>query len=154
MNTTNPPIGENCAGHQATATACRKVAQVSSQGDITTAALVLSHARAPLIALTQYAGDTEVELRNLTVGTSTAALILELHPEYVRYLIRSGRLQANKENGEFRIELPGVVEFMMTGMQALRSRTGPSLRFLELWEAVERDPVLWQRPDDVVKSEG
>ena len=131
-----------------------KVAQVSSQGDVTTAALVLSHARASLIALTHYAGDREVELRDLTVGTSTAALILGLHPEYVRFLVRSGRLQARKVNGEFRIGLPGVVDFMMTGMRSLRTRTGPSVGFLQLWEASQSGQIVWQRPDDVAESGG
>ena len=131
-----------------------KVAQVSSQGDVTTAALVLSHTRASLIALAHYAGDIEVELMDLTVGTSTAGLILGLHPEYVRYLIRSDRLQAKKGNGEFRIGLPGVVDFMMTSMQSLRTRTGPSVGFMQLWEASQSGPVLWQRPDDVAESGG
>ena len=129
-----------------------RVAQVSAQGEETAAAIVLSHARASLIELAQYAGDGEVELRNLTVGTSTAALILGLHPEYVRNLIRTGRIQANKDNGEFRIELPGIVDFMMTGMQSLRSRTGPSLGLSEIWEAGQSGPVLWQRPDEEADS--
>jgi len=61
--------------------------------------------------------DIDVDVEELTVGTRTAALIMGLHPEYVRFLIRTKELHATKINGEFRIRLPEVVRFMEIGTQ-------------------------------------
>ena len=93
-----------------------KVAHVSGQGDETTVATVLAYTRAALTALAGRPGDQKVALQDLTVGTRTAALILRLHPEYVRLLIRTGRLQATKENGEHRITLSSTAELAVAGV--------------------------------------
>ena len=85
-----------------------QVARVSSQGDPEMTATVLAYARAALTALTGHPGIQEVNLQDLRINTGTAALILRLHPEYVRLLIRRGRLQAIKENGEYKIALAAI----------------------------------------------
>ena len=134
-----------------------KVAQVSGQGDEATTATVLAYARAALTALAGRPEDQEVALQYLTVGTRTAALILGLHPEYVRLLIRRGRLQATKENGEYQIALASTAELAAAGAGATLergSRTGPSFGLLDLWEAAESSTVLWKRPDDVAEAAG
>ena len=95
----------------------RKVAEVANSGDEETIATALGFAKALLLALASYASDQEAEVDKLTVGTGTAARILGLHPEYVRHLIRHGDLQATKENGEFRMELSLVVDFMERGVK-------------------------------------
>ena len=95
-----------------------KVSQVSAEGDETTTATVLAYIRAALTALAGRPGDQEVVLQDLTVGTRTAARILGLHPEYVRFLIRTGRLQATKENGEYRIALASAAELAAAGAGA------------------------------------
>ena len=95
-----------------------RVAQVSAEGEETSAAIVLAYTRAALVALAGRPGDQEVVLQDLTVGTRTAALILRLHPEYIRLLIRTGRLQATKENGEYRIALASTAELAVAGAGA------------------------------------
>jgi len=95
-----------------------KVAQVFGQADETTTAKVLAYARAALTALAGRPGDQEIALQELTVGTRTAALILRLHPEYVRLLIRTGRLQSTKENSEYRIALASTAELAVAGAMA------------------------------------
>jgi hypothetical protein len=93
-----------------------KVGQAAASGDREDIANVLEYVRAVLIALAQHPEDEEFVLQDAAVDTRTAALILRLHPEHVRYLIRREKLPATKENGEFRIPLSDVAEFMVSGM--------------------------------------
>ena len=122
-----------------------KVSQVSSQGDEATTATVLAYARAAFTALAGRPGDQEVVLQELTVGTRTAALILGLHPEYVRLLIRRGRLQATKENGEYQIALVSIVELDAAG-------EGPalvleSLQAARVTEMLGASMTVWSNPE-------
>ncbi len=91
-------------------TLIERVEQVAAEGDEEVAAQVLTHARTILVALAGHPGDEEVSLQELTVGTQTAALIMGLHREYVRSLVRGGRLSATKTNGEFQIPLSAVAD--------------------------------------------
>ena len=122
-----------------------KVAQVSSEGDEATTATVLAHARAALIALARYPGDGDIALHELTVGTRTAALILGLHPEYVRFLIRRGRLQGKKEDGEYRIPLHDIADFAATGMQSLSSDAQRLAQSGDMLTGAKGSTVIWQR---------
>ncbi len=95
-------------------TLIERVEQVAAERDEEVAAQVLTHARTILVALAGRPGDEEVSLQELTVGTQTAALIMGLHREYVRSLVRGGRLSATKTNGEFQIPLSAVADLMRT----------------------------------------
>ena len=113
-----------------------KIAEVSDREDEEVTARVLTYARAVLVALAGLSAEDEVELRGLEVSTRTAALILGLHPEYVRTLIRRDRLRAAKRNGEFHIALEDVVEFAVSGF---RSEASQGLGWVKLG-------LPWQRP--------
>ncbi len=89
-----------------------KIQQVAIGGDEETIATMLEYGRAVLIVLSQHPDDTEIRPHDLIVGTKTAALILGLHPEHVRFLVRQGRLQATKENGGIRITLSDLMNYM------------------------------------------
>lgn len=128
-----------------------KVAQVSGQGDEATTATVLAYARAALIALAGHPGDQEVTLQDLTVGTRTAALILTLHPEYVRLLIRTGRLQANKENGEYQIGLAHIAELAAAGTGALGQESQRVARTIEMLGV---STIAWSKPETGVAETG
>ena len=91
-----------------------KVERVATEEGEEAAAMVLTHARAILIALAGRPGNEEVSLQELRVGTQTAALIMGLHREYVRALVRSGRLSATKTNGEFQVALSDISNQMLT----------------------------------------
>ena len=125
-----------------------RVEQAANTGDEDTAAVALAYARAALVALAQQSGDGEVELHDLTVGTRTAALILGLHPEYVRYLIRRGRLQAKKENGEFRIALSDIGDFTVGGMQSFSQEAQLLTHLGDMLTGAKGSFVLWQKPED------
>ena len=89
-----------------------KVGEVAGGGwDEKTIGAVLAYSRAVLVALARHNGDRDVDIEELRVGTATAATILGLHPEYVRFLVRHEELEATKENGEFRIPLSDIVVF-------------------------------------------
>ncbi len=89
-----------------------KIQQAATGGDEETIATMLEYGRAVLITLSQHLDDAEVTLQDLFVGTKTAALILGLHPEHVRFLVRQGRLDATKENGGIRITLSDLMNYM------------------------------------------
>lgn len=95
-----------------------KMEEAAASGDEVGAALVCAYARAMLVALVSHAEDAEVEPQNLEVGTGTAAVILGLHPEYVRSLVRRGGLPATKQNGEHRIPLSAVAAFTAAGARS------------------------------------
>ena len=92
-----------------------RVGQAAASGDEGATARVASYVRALLISMARHPSDLEVDLQELTIGTRTAALILGMHPEYVRFLIRGKGLSATKADGEFSIPLQEVVRFMETG---------------------------------------
>ena len=119
-----------------------KIHESAAKGDEQDVATVMSHARAALIALSHHSADGIVALQDLTVNTSTAALILGRHPEYVRYLIRQGHLPATKENGGFRIGLPIIADFMARGMQAKPPGIVSPLGLYEIWNIAQSFPVL------------
>jgi hypothetical protein len=124
-----------------------KVQEAAAGGDEETVSMVLTYARAALIALARYPGYAEVSLPGLVVGTRTAALILGMHPEYVRSLIRHGQIQAAKENGEFQIRLTDVVEASAIGRVHLLGEFG----FTRIQETMERTRnmlTLWERPHE------
>ena len=126
----------------------QRVEEAVNTGDEATTAAVLTHARAALVALTQQPGEREVALHDLTVGTRTAALILGLHPEYVRYLIRRGRLQAQKENGEFSIALSDIGDFAVGAMESLSHQAQVLSHAGDILTSAKSSFVLWQRPED------
>ena len=121
-----------------------KVAQVSGQGDEATTATVLAYARAALTALAGCPGDQEIALRDQTVGTRTAALILRLHPEYLHLLIRRGPLQASKENGEYQIALSDIAELAAAGAAALGQE---SQHVARLTEMLGVSTIVWSNPE-------
>ena len=125
-----------------------KMAESAVVGDEAAAAVMLGHARAALVALAQHPEDKEVSLAELTVGAKTAALILGLHPEYVRFLIRRGRLEATKDNGEYRISLPHIADFTVAGMESF-SREAAILSHLgDILTGAKAYFTLWQQPDE------
>ena len=89
-----------------------RVDEAAEGGDEMAIATVLAFSRAVLIALARQPADGEVDMEDLEVGTATAATILGLHPEYVRFLVRHDKLTATKENGELRILLSDIVALL------------------------------------------
>ena len=65
-----------------------KIGLVAAEGDKESVDAVLAYARAVLVAVARHPGDKDVALLDFVVDTRTAALILGLHPEYVRSLVR------------------------------------------------------------------
>ena len=118
-----------------------KIHQVATGGDEESIATMLEYGRAVLIVLSQHPDDTEVRPHDLIVGTKTAALILGLHPEHVRFLVRQGRLQATKENGEIRITLSDVMNFMNRATKFGLMNFDPSA-------LLENMQVLWHKPGE------
>ena len=125
-----------------------RVELAAEAGDEGTAAVVLTHTRAALIALAQYPADSEIALRDLKVGTGTAALILGLHPEYVRHLIRRGRLESTKENGEHRILLAEIADFAATGLRSVSSVDEALAKSTNLFTMAQSAIIVWQRPHE------
>lgn len=68
-------------------------------------ALTADRAKAMAVALAGLGEEAEVELAALAVSTRAAASVLGYHPEHVRRLIRSGRLRARREGGDYRIKV-------------------------------------------------
>lgn len=66
-------------------------------------ALTADRTKAMAVALAGLADDAEVEIDALELSTRDAAAVLGFHPEHVRRLIRSGRLRARRERGDYRI---------------------------------------------------
>ncbi len=91
----------------------QKVRDTAKTRDEEMTAKIMEYARAVLIALAPLDNKVDVDLEGLTVGTTTAARILSFHPEYVRDLARRNALKATKENGEYRIKFPDLIESLM-----------------------------------------
>jgi len=66
-------------------------------------ALTADHTKAMAVALAGLADDAEVEIEALELSTRAAATVLGFHPEHVRRLIRTGRLAARLERGDYHI---------------------------------------------------
>ena len=66
-------------------------------------ALTADRTKAMAVALAGLADDADVEIEALELSTRDAAAVLGFHPEHVRRLIRTGRLRARREHGDYRI---------------------------------------------------
>jgi hypothetical protein len=122
-----------------------RVGQAATTGNQEDVATILEYVRAVLIVLAQRPEDEEFMLQEAAVDTRTAALILRLHPEHVRFLIRQEKIPAVKENGEFRITLSDLGDFMVSG-KSLPSTLTASMIF-ELMEG-RGGFTLWERPQE------
>ena len=89
----------------------KKLEEAAASGDENVATEVSNFSRAVLIALASYDADTDVDLQELKIKTSTAGRILGMSQEYVRELVRGKVLDATKKNGEFQVALSSVVSF-------------------------------------------
>ena len=96
---------------EARARVVEKLEEAAASGDEDAAAQVSNFSRAVLVALAAYDADAEIDLQALSIKTSTAGRILGFSQEYVRELVRGKALEAEKQNGEFRIPLSSVVGF-------------------------------------------
>lgn len=68
-------------------------------------ALTADRTKAMAVALAGLADDADVEIEELELSTRAAATVLGFHPEHVRRLIRSGRLPARLERGDYHIRV-------------------------------------------------
>lgn len=75
-------------------------------------ALTADRAKAMGVALAGLDPSVEVDPEALVVGTRSAAIILGFHPEHVRRLIRTGRLQAALVGGDYRVSLDDLWPFL------------------------------------------
>jgi hypothetical protein len=66
-------------------------------------ALTADRTKAMAVALAGLADDADVEIETLELSTRNAAAVLGFHPEHVRRLIRTGRLPARLERGDYHI---------------------------------------------------
>jgi len=66
-------------------------------------ALTADRTKAMAVALAGLPDDAEVEIEALELSTRDAATVLGFHPEHVRRLVRTGRLKARREGGDYRI---------------------------------------------------
>ena len=117
--------------------------QIAASGDQVEIATYMEYVRATLIALAQQPNDVEFDLPNATINTKTAALILRIHPEHLRHIIRQEQLPAVKENGEYRIFLRDIADFMGSGRSLYSTMTAQSV-IKDVEEG--RTVVLWERP--------
>ena len=75
-------------------------------------ALVADRAKATAVAIAGVADDAEVELATLEMPTRAAASVLGYHPEHVRRLVRSGKLPARRQGGDYRIRVDDLVPLL------------------------------------------
>ncbi len=90
-------------------------------------ALTADRTKAMAVALAGLADEAEVEVERLELPTRAAATVLGFHPEHVRRLIRSGRLRARREGGDYRLVLDDLwplleVRYREPGRRRLRPR--------------------------------
>ncbi len=71
-------------------------------------ALTADRTKAMAVALAGLPEDAEVEPARLELSTRAAGIVLGFHPEHVRRLIRSGRLRARRDAGDYRVTLDDV----------------------------------------------
>jgi len=126
-----------------------RLTEVASLDDEEEVSRVLTFSRALLLALASHPGDVEVDVEALTVKTGTAALILDLHPEYVRDLIRKRELPARKKNGEFNIVLSDIVDYQGRSLRPRKPGHGhqalAKTALIGGWE-------MWRRPPEQPQS--
>jgi excisionase family DNA binding protein len=89
-------------------------------------ALTADRTKAMAVALRGLADDAEVEIADLELDTRSAAIVLGFHPEHVRRLIRSSRLRARREGGDYRVRLDDLwplleVRYREPGRRRLRA---------------------------------
>jgi excisionase family DNA binding protein len=68
-------------------------------------ALTADRTKAMGVAIAGMPDDAEVELDTLELSTRAAGTVLGFHPEHVRRLIRTGRLPARREGGDYRVRV-------------------------------------------------
>ena len=68
-------------------------------------ALTSERTKAMAVALAGLTDDADVEIEALDLSTRDAATVLGFHPEHVRRLVRTGRLKARREGGDYRISV-------------------------------------------------
>ncbi len=125
-----------------------KVREATQARDEEATAKVMEYARAVLVALAPHDDGDDVDLERLTLTTGTAARVLGLHPEYVRELIRRGYLPAAKDNGEFRVALPDVIEFMVNRVQGREGPPPSTAAWGRLLGIARESAALWRRPPE------
>ena len=131
-----------------------KVAEASAEADEESTASILDFSRALLVALASWPPDGDVDLEALTVKTGTAALILGLHREYVREVLRRRELRGRKENGEFEIPLAEVMNLRARHVRLGAGAQPQSMRHMH--RLLERGSYIeaWQRDPQEPKNEG
>jgi hypothetical protein len=82
-----------------------ELAAAARSGDVGHAALTADRLKAVAIATMGRSGTDDVDVDSLELGTRGASAILGFHPEHLRRMIRSGRLLARREGGDYRVEL-------------------------------------------------
>ena len=90
-------------------------------------ALTIDRTKAMAVALAGMPDDAEVQINELALGTRQAAVVLGFHPEHVRRLIRSGKLRAYRERGDYRVMLDDLwplieVRYREPGRRRLRGQ--------------------------------
>jgi hypothetical protein len=66
-------------------------------------ALTADRTKAMAVAIAGLDDDADVEIEALALSTRAAAAVLGFHPEHVRRLIRTGRIPARLERGDYHI---------------------------------------------------
>ena len=100
------------------------LAAAARTGDVGHAALAADRLKAITIATMGRPGREDVDLDSLLLGTRAAAAILGFHPEHLRRMIRSGRLTAQREGGDYRVELRNLWPIIEARHRAPGSRRG------------------------------
>ena len=120
-----------------------RIAEISADEDEEALAKALTYARAALVTLTGLPKDEDIQLETLEVNTRTAALVLSIHPEYVRSLIRSKQLSATKENGEFRIQFADLLAHLAKAMKS----PGKFRHQAHTFDPEHMGVVVWRREE-------
>ncbi len=151
--------------------AALEAAMRTREGDAV--ALTADRTKAMGVALVGLPDDAEVEPAALSLSTRGAATVLGFHPEHVRRLIRSGRLDARRVGGDYRIAVDALWPLLearhrapgrrrarqrrigaVVSIDALLSRADGSDDMVDLREASGRRPaedeLLWV---DIVGAE-
>lgn len=68
-------------------------------------ALTADRTKAMAVATAGMPDDAEVEIEALELSTRGVGTVLGFHPEHVRRLIRTGRLAARREGGDYRVRV-------------------------------------------------
>jgi excisionase family DNA binding protein len=68
-------------------------------------ALTADRTKAMAAAMAGMPDEAEVAVEALELSTRATASVLGFHPEHVRRLIRTGRLRARRERGDYRVRV-------------------------------------------------